>query len=49
MSLLSRLAGGGRSKLAGWCGGCWGCTCSDVNILPEGEKKRDGAEMQYVK
>ena len=34
MSVLGRLAGGGRSELAGWCGGC-GCSCSDVNILPD--------------
>ena len=38
MSVLGRLAGGGKSELAGWCGGCGGCGCScpDANILPEG-------------
>ena len=35
MSVLHRLAGGGDDG-PGWCGGCWGLSCSDVSLLPEG-------------
>ena len=33
MSILHRLVGGGDDG-PGWCGG-YGCSCSDVSILPE--------------